>query len=140
MTQRTRKALREELRRHKTRFWGRNYVITPRLVEWIHGDGLQVIYLMPLNTRPNYYVCQIDSKVSLYNSDESSFADLVLDDLCEKIEEEFGPTEYEWQADNGRTYKRRDPFPAFDDECGTCWGLLAMLTTSKPRVLGRDPE
>ena len=121
------KAIREELRRHKTRFWGRNYIITPRLVEWVHGDGLQVIYFMPLNTRPNYYVVRIDSKVSLNNYDDPSFADIVLDDLCERIEEQFGTKDYEWTADNGRTYTRRCPFPALDDEVGSCWGLLAML-------------
>lgn len=72
------------------RFWGRNYIITPRLVEWVHGDGLQVIYFQPLNTRPNYYVARIDSKVSLDNSDEPCFADEVLEDLYTAIEEQFG--------------------------------------------------
>jgi hypothetical protein len=129
-----RRELREELRRHKTRFWGRNYVITPRLVEWIHGDGLQVIYFMPLNTRPNYYVARIDSRVSLNNSDEPSFADAVLEELYEQIEYQFGQAHEEWQHENGRTYKRRNSWPALDEECGSCWGLLKMLTTSNPDV------
>jgi len=67
--------LKQELRRRKTKFWGRHYFITPRLVDWVHGDGLQLIYFTPLNTRPNYYVVRIDSKVSLDNSDEPRCAE-----------------------------------------------------------------
>lgn len=123
-----RKALAQELKRHKTRFWGRNYIITPRLVDWIHGDGLQVIYFMPLNTRPNYYVVRIDSKVSLNNSDEPSFAGEVLDELYNQIEEQFGPSYVEWANENGRTYHKHYGWPALSEDSGSCWGLLATLT------------
>lgn len=120
-------SLHGELRRHKTRFWGRNYVITPRLVEWIHGDGLQVIYFMPLNTRPDYYVARIDSRISLDNSDAHSFAFEVLEALCEHIEEQFGASYEEWESDkNSRKYARHNPFPALSDDSGCCWGLLKM--------------
>ena len=130
---RLRKPIRQELKRHKVHFWGRDYVVTPRLVEWIHGDGLQVIYFMPLNTRPNYYVARIDSKVSLSNWDdaEPNFADSVLDDLCDNIEEQFGRSEEEWEGRNGRTYHRHNYWPALSDNSGSCWGVLKMLTTSK---------
>ena len=116
------------LKRHRTRFWGRNYVITPRLVEWVHGDGQQVIYFMPLNTRPDYYVARVDSKISLNNCEEPSFVDEVLDDLCEHIEDQFGRHVEEWEADNGRTYTRHNPFPALSEDSGSCWGLLKMLS------------
>jgi hypothetical protein len=122
-----RRKIMELVRRHKVRFWGRNYVITPRLVDWIHGDGLQVIYFMPLNTRPNYYVVRIGSKVSLNNSDELSFADEVLGDLYGEIEDQFGCSQEEWEHDNGRTYRRQNPWPALSEDNGSCWGLLAML-------------
>jgi hypothetical protein len=124
-------AVRRELKRHRTRFWGRNYVITPRLVDWIHGDGLQLIYFMPLNTRPNYYVARIDSKISLDNCDEPSFVDEVLDDLCDKIEDQFGRSYEEWEHDNGRTYTRHNYWPALSEDSGSCWGLLAKLGGSR---------
>jgi hypothetical protein len=114
------------LRRHKVRFWGRNYIITPRLVEWMHGDGKQFMYFMPLNTRPNYYVVRVDSALSLDNHEENNFTDAVLDDLYTEIEEQFGRSCEEWTADNGRTYTRRNPFPALNDDCGSCWGLLEV--------------
>jgi len=126
-----RKPIREELRRHKTHFWGHDYIITPRLVEWVHGDGRQVIYFMPLNTRPNYYVVRIDSGVSLNNSDEGSFHDIVLDDLYDHIEDQFGRSEEEWEGRNGRTYHRHNYWPALSEDNGSCWGLLRMLSTSK---------
>ena len=116
-------AVRRELRRHKTRFWGKNYIITPRLVDWIQGDGLQVIYFMPLNTRPNYYVVRIDSRIAL--SDEGSFRYLVLDDLYDAIEEQFGRSYEEWEHENGRTYHRHNYWPALSKDSGSCWGWLA---------------
>lgn len=132
MTQRLRVRIREELRRHKVRFWGRDYFVTPRLVEWAHGDGLQVIYLMPLNTRPNYYVLRVDSKLDL-SSDE--FRDLLDVEIYSAIEDEYLPAHEEWTADNGRTYRRHNYFPALDEECGSSWGQLCVLkalTTRKP--------
>jgi hypothetical protein len=128
MTGKPKLAIKDELRRHKTHFWGRDYIITPRLVEWVHGDGLQVIYFMPLNTRPNYYVVRIDSKVSLDNCDDGGFHDTVLDDLYEHIEEEYGVSSEEWTSNNGRTYQRHNPWPALSDDSGSCWGLLQMMT------------
>lgn len=114
--------LHDELHRHKTRFWGRNCIITPRLVDWIHGDGLQVIYFMPLNTRPNYYVVRIDSKIDLEND---SLLDL-LDDLYVAIGDQFGRSYEEWEHENGRTYTRHNYWPALSADSGSCWGLLRM--------------
>lgn len=109
------------LRKHKVRFWGRNYFVTPRLVSWIHGDGKKLIYFMPLNTRPDYYVLRIDSAMDL-SSEE--WYDL-LETVYERIEDDFGMAHEEWESDkNGRTYRRHNYFPALDDECGSCWGEL----------------
>jgi hypothetical protein len=113
---------------HKTHFWGSDYLVTPRLVDWIHGDGLQVIGLWALNTRPNYYIARIDSKVSLDNDPLGpSFCNDVLDVLCDEIEDQYGRSYEEWEADNGRTYKRHNPFPAASFDSGTCWDRIATL-------------
>ena len=109
--------------RHKTRFWGSDYFVTPRLVDWIHGDGLQVIQLVALNSRPNYYLARIDSTVEL----DGNFCDVLLDDLIDAIEEQYGPDYEEWEADNGRTYRRHHPFPAASFDSGSCWDRLTTL-------------
>lgn len=43
------------------RFWGQNYKITPRLVQHVYGKGDTLIAIVPLNTRPNYYVIIADA-------------------------------------------------------------------------------
>lgn len=102
-------------------------MVTPRLVDWIHGDGLQVIAFYAMNTRPNYYVARIDSKLSLDNSGDHPFCDEVLDDLYIEIEDQFGRAHYEYEADNGRTYRVHDPFPALSDDSGSCWDHMCDL-------------
>jgi hypothetical protein len=110
-------------KRHRVRFWGRNYVVSPRLVSRIFGDGQQIIWFSPLNTRPDYYVVRIGSDVSLSNYDENCFADVYLDEIYEAIEDEFGPATEVWVSEkNGREYTRHNPFPALDDDSGSSWG------------------
>jgi hypothetical protein len=92
-------------------FWGRRHRITPRLVDKIFGDGKQIIYLTPLNTRPNYYIACIDSRVDM---DADSFLNDVLPEIQEEVEEEFGPS----RGPRGRMV----PFPAPDWDCGYAWG------------------
>src|SRR5690242_2426593 len=112
-------------RRRKVRVWGRIYFITPRLVDRIWGDGKQIIWFSPLNTRPNYYVACIPSGLSLNSLDDPCFADEVLDELYEAIEEQFGEAYETWTSDkNGREYTRHNPFPALSDDCGSEWGVL----------------
>lgn len=105
-------------RRHKTRFWGRNYIITPRLLEVVFGDGKKVIHLTPLATRPDYYVLCIDSRME---TDTDDFHDL-LEWISQALEDQFGRAEEQWEHENGRTYRKRNYFPAFNDSCGLCWG------------------
>lgn len=113
--------LRRYCRRHKTSFWGRNYIITPRLLETIWGDGKKVMHLTPLATRPDYYVFCINSGME---TDTDDFHDL-LDEIYEALEDQFGRSEEDWTHDNGRTYHKHNDFPAFNDSCGTCWGEFA---------------
>lgn len=122
-------------RRHKTVFWGSEYFVTPRLVDWIHGDGLQVIRFTPLATRPDYYVVRIDSKIDLDNCGKGPcFCDEVLDDLQDEIENQFLPHREEWTNEKGRTYVKHWPFPAFDGSCGTAWCGLATLKQADRRT------
>jgi hypothetical protein len=127
------KKLTELCRRHRTSLWGQPHMVTPRLVDWIHGDGLQVIYLSPLATRPDYYVARIDSNLSLSNSSRNAFCDVALNRLLEAIETEFGEHVDTYEHDNGRTYTKHRPFPALDDSYGEEWGRLTMLTEPDKR-------
>jgi hypothetical protein len=93
-------------------FWGRRRRITPRLIDKIFGDGKQIIYITPLNTRPNYYIVCIDSKVDISGD---SFLDSVLGEIQEEIEGQYGPS----SGPRGGMYK----FPAPDWDCGYAWGV-----------------
>src|SRR5882672_1344925 len=127
------KPLTRLCKRHKTTLWGQPHFVTPRLADWIHGDGLKVIYLTPIMTRPNYYVVRIDSKINLDNFGKPPvFVDEVLPELHESIEDQYGRAHEEWEHDNGRTYHRHNPFPAMDDE-GCAWGNLTTLTEPDTR-------
>ena len=52
-------------RERSVRFWGEDQLITPCLIKEEQGDGMQVVYLQPLDTRPNYYVLRIDSSIDI---------------------------------------------------------------------------
>lgn len=87
---------RTELLRRKVevpqhvRFWGREYVVTPRFVARVHGDGLLLVALQPLNTRPERYVLRVDSRWDL---DDDAWYDL-LDDVKEAVEDEYMPHDF----------------------------------------------
>jgi hypothetical protein len=91
------------------RHWGSNETITPILLSKTYGDGELVIAMVPLNTRPNYYVIRIDSKTDL-NSDE--WYDQ-LDGIYNDIEDEYG-----------RHEDCEDDWPALNDNCGVAWDEL----------------
>lgn len=130
------KPLTRLCRRHKTSLWGQPHFVTPRLVDWIHGDGLKVIYLTPLATRPDYYLVRIDSKVEMSNHAKGAvFADVVLPSLYEEIESEFLNRIDEYEHDNGRTYTKHHCWPALDDSCGCAWGVIETLS-----IPDRRPE
>lgn len=124
------KTITDFTKRHKASLWGQSRMVTPRLVDWIHGNGKQVIYLTPMDTRPNYYVARIDSSICLDNhspNDKTRFCNVVLDDLYNAIESQFGESYEEYEHENGRTYIRNNPFPALSSGSGCAWGKLGMI-------------
>ena len=119
------------IRRRKTSFWRRDYIVTPRLLDWIDGDGRLVITFTPLATRPDRYIIRIDSKT---NMDSDTFYDDTLEAIYTKIEEEFGQKEEEWEHDNGRTYVRHRDFPALNFSCGCAWSEYLTLKKRDKRT------
>jgi hypothetical protein len=123
-------------RRQQAYLWGQKYFITPRLVDEAFGDGQTLIHLTPLNTRPNYYVVRVDSRWG--ESAEGlndEFRD-TLDDIYESIEDQYGRAI--WWDEEDEDEDDREQFPAFDDECGTCWGEMEWPEDEKqPRLFDR---
>lgn len=106
-------------RRHRTTFWARTYVIKPRLIDAVLGDGKKLLSVVPLNTRPNYYVIRVDSNWSTSNWDDGETVGQHIEEILEAIEEQFGRA---WYDDDPPQRKYGRPFPALNDEVGVGWG------------------
>ncbi len=115
------------IKRRKYHFWGGDYMVTPRLLDHVEGNGLLVIYFTPLATRPNWYVLRIDSKWG--DLDDDDWYDH-LDQVYEDLEDQFGQAS--WQDDNDEW--QSEPWPALDDSCGSTWGILAKLKKADRRT------
>lgn len=76
--------LAKELKPYKTRFWGEDYHVSPAFVQDRYGDGLQLIWLSSIDTRPQFYVLRIDSHWDVNNDDFD------LEYMLTLIEEEYG--------------------------------------------------
>ncbi len=112
----------------QVRFWGAEYTITPRLVTRPLGNGRQLMTLVPLNTRPNFYVARVDDRWSSSNYDSDAFIDEGLDDLIDLIEEQFGTCDFEcsecgeaWHSTSDCACQQERQFPALDASSGYCW-------------------
>lgn len=68
----------------RVRFLGRAYTIVPRYVPGKIGDGGRLLFLTPLNTRPDYYVMRFDSVQTI----ESEYE--LLNRAEDAAEDEFG--------------------------------------------------
>lgn len=104
--------LRKLIERERiVRFWGGDYRITPRFVEEPLGDGGQLIWLEPMDTRPNYYVLRVDSSWDL-----DDFSDH-LESVYEAIENEYGPDDFDEDDDGGER-----GWPRLSTGSGVSWG------------------
>ena len=105
-------------KRHRTRFWGRTYMVKPRLVDEIFGDGKKLFGIEPLNSRPNYYVIRGDSKWDVSNWADGETIGQHIEEILESIEEQFGRA---WYDDDPPQRKSGRPFPALNDDVGVGW-------------------
>ena len=99
--------------------WGQehhNHV--PVLIDAVHGDGQCLIYIVPLATRPDYYILRVDSSVrEMIKEDDDEIRDYV-EELYGTIASEWG--RYEEENDDGEEV----PFPALNITCGSGWGEI----------------
>ena len=100
------------LKTETVEFWGRSHEITPVILDETFGDGKKSICLTPLNTRPNYYIVNIDSSVDLLENDS----------VIDYLEKEDGVLNYIIEEYGECCGDDEEPFPALNLDCGYCWG------------------
>lgn len=105
------------------KLWGEEYEITPAVCNRVFGDGKRLIFVEPLNTRPDYYVVQVDSSWTKESLEDH------IDDVLLAIGEQFGTTDSDWEedadgddAEDGNREEERRGFPVLDEDAGTSWG------------------
>lgn len=112
--------------------WGGKYEVSPAVCSESFGDGLQFIYVTPLNTRPNYYVVRIDSGVIVDVS--TDVMQYLMDEIYQALEEEFGRIcdYHDSQSEDNECYDRHSgdndyDFPVLSDDCGSIWSEAINL-------------
>lgn len=75
-------------RKRNVEFWGESIEIEPCLIENIQGDGMQLIYLSPIDSRPNYYIIRIDSSIDVHTDYEIEDYPSIEEMLLQMVEEE----------------------------------------------------
>lgn len=100
------------------KLWGQPHRITPRCVSHIYGDGGLWMMIQPLNTRPNYYVCAVDTHMEDSNDEREDPFYGMLQELELTIEEEYGSTDDEQYC--GGDGLPDFPVASFDSGC-TWW-------------------
>lgn len=119
-----------ETKTRTTHFWGGVYQVAPVLINEPMGDGLHLIALQSLDTRPQYYLVRIDSSWVLGSE---RFFDR-LDEIYDHIEEEVGPRH--WTDDDGKEVD--DEWPAFDFGCGQAWWSVADISGCNAVAMARE--
>ena len=138
--------INSEIETHETMFWGKNITITPALVDEVHGDGLQIVYLSSIYTRPNYYILKIDSSIilgddkSLSDEDQSEYG-TVWEMLLRMIEDQYDNIERYKENKDGLYVDCNEDVEPFEycfpmlNWGGGSWGRIANFKTGETREL-----
>ena len=119
--------IKKEMTPKTVTHWGqKHYNHVPVLIDNIHGDGQCFVYIVPLATRPDYYIIRVDSSVKqMIENDDDEIRDLLESELYAMIETEYG------NYDDHEDYDGKDimlPFPALNYSCGCGWGVIEETT------------
>lgn len=64
--------IEQEMMSYTKVFWGQTYEnFHPEKLDHVYGDGKRLIYLMPMNTRPYYYIARVDSQYPTGDDEET---------------------------------------------------------------------
>lgn len=100
-------------------FWGQPVRVDPHFVKTVLGDGLMLLGMTTINSRPNYYVIRVDSTWHLSMCRKCE--DECPDQLFEHLEEIYEAIVSEYGCAIDEETGNKDPWPAFDDENGCSW-------------------
>ena len=103
--------------------WGKQHIVTPRVVDHVFGDGRATIWVAPLNTRPNYYVVRVDS-ARAEDMDSDGFRDMI-DEVVDEVEDQFGAHE-----DHDGDCTDECQFPRLHYGAGVAWGRYSLVCAS----------
>jgi len=124
------KVIRKECKRRLSSLWGQKCWIEPAYVDTGRGDRKQLVWVQPIDTRPDYYVVRIDSGEDVegddYNWDEN---------LLWAIEEVYDSYDrYKWDWDEKGRWVGKDiwdeDYPPFEYKwpmlqwSGGSWGVI----------------
>lgn len=101
--------------------WAKSYEVVPRVVEQVFGDGLALIWVAPLNTRPNFYVVRVDSVLAA-DLDGDAFRDMI-DEIIESIADQFG--EHTDEPEHPMWGECCD-WPVLNYDSGVSWGHYTL--------------
>ncbi|MCM1031591.1 MAG: hypothetical protein NC410_09165 [Oscillibacter sp.] len=132
--------IEKELQPYETRFWGEKIHVTPAFVQDYRGDGLQLIWLSSIDTRPQYYILRVDSHIDV-NSDDFDLEYILRlisktygdsdQYVCIDSENDVYVLEGEEDDPDARKFTFDDlDFPMLSWEGGS-WGLIKNFRTGK---------
>ncbi len=108
-----------------TRFWGQRRKSHPVFITKALGDGMKLLAVTPINTRPNYYLIRVDSSWSDSNRDTPCVGEH-MDEIYDAIEDQCGRGyEDKYESVTGR--ERHNPWPALSADSGSSWCESADL-------------
>lgn len=92
------KAVRRETQPYENSLWGTSYVDVDKLTPYMEGDGLQLVRVVTLSSRPFGYLVRIDSS---HNVDADDFD---MEIMLQNIEEYYGDmNDYEEMEIDGKS-------------------------------------
>jgi hypothetical protein len=95
-------------------------IVEPVFVERALGDGKKLLAVMPLETRPNYYLIRVDSTWNDSNGGGSTLICEHLDEILEAIRAQCGSAN-QGQRKNGNGNGRHNSWPALSYSSGVSW-------------------
>jgi hypothetical protein len=107
-----------------TKFWGQRCKVRPKFCRTALGDGKKLIFVTPLNTRPDHYLIRVDSSWDDSNYSDRDCIGNHIEEIYDALEEWFG---YYFDGESSE-YEQTDGeypgWPVTHLDSGSCWGTV----------------